>query len=132
MDFAASTSFEVRYLLPCLVAAGLRLPVDSFIAGANPVHPARCPAVANRDMSPPVSAMNTCEVTTPTPALSELLDALTAGRVELTLSNYYRGKSQLTRIGWPGAQWLAEVSVLTATLSLWGSRSRLVGAPYGR
>ena len=39
-----------------------------------------------------------------TPALTEFLDALTAGRVELTLSSYYRGKSQLTRIGWPGAQ----------------------------
>lgn len=63
--------------------------------------------------------------------LSEFLDALAAGQVELTLSTY-RGRSRLTRIAWPGGQWLAEVPVLTAMLRFPRFRSKVVGAPYGR
>ena len=49
--------------------AGLRLPADSCIAGATPAQAARCAAVGNRDMSPPVSAMITCAVFGPTPGM---------------------------------------------------------------
>lgn len=66
-EFAASTSIAVRNLLPCRVPAGVRLPADSCAAGATPAHAANCSADPNRDMSPPVSAMNTCEVITPGP-----------------------------------------------------------------
>src|SRR4029450_11597265 len=47
--------------LPCpVVAVPLRLPADSLTPGANLAHQTRCPAVGNRAMSTPISAMSRC------------------------------------------------------------------------
>jgi hypothetical protein len=47
--------------------AGFVFPADSCCPGHTPVQEARCPAVAKRVMSPPVSAMITSAVRWPTP-----------------------------------------------------------------
>src|SRR3712207_8035727 len=59
----------LSHLLPCRAPAGLRLPADSWIAGATPAQAARCAAEGKRDMSAPVSAMITWATRGPTPGM---------------------------------------------------------------
>ena len=47
----------------------VRLPADSWIAGATPAQAARCAAEGKRDMSAPVSARITWATFSPTPAM---------------------------------------------------------------
>src|SRR5690348_2423721 len=56
-----------RYRLPGRAAACLRLPADSLSPGASPAQAASRALVANRVMSPPVSATITSAVRCPIP-----------------------------------------------------------------
>src|SRR5512132_1962923 len=68
---AASPSTRARYGLPCPVDPWpLRLPADSLTPGANLAHDTRCPAVGNRVMSVPSSAMSSCAASWPIPGIS--------------------------------------------------------------
>src|SRR5512133_1781649 len=68
---AASPSTRARYGLPCPVdPRPLGLPADSLTPGANLAHDTRCPAVGNRVMSVPSSAMSSCAASWPIPGIS--------------------------------------------------------------
>src|SRR5664279_6271578 len=56
---AAVPRAPLRYRLPGRVLVDFTLPADSLEPGAVPAQEARCPAVGNTRMSPPVSARNT-------------------------------------------------------------------------
>ncbi len=62
---------------PLRVPAGRCLPADSWLAGATPAQAHRCPAVLNRDMSTPISAIITSAVVLDTPVIEDKM--VTAG-----------------------------------------------------
>ena len=68
---AASPKTRARYRLPCPDdALRLVLPAEELMPGANFAHEHRCPAVGNRDMSTPISAMMAAAATGPMPGIS--------------------------------------------------------------
>ena len=56
--------------VPWPVAVAFFLPADSLTPGANFAQEARCPAVGNRVMSVPISAMMIAAATRPMPGIS--------------------------------------------------------------
>src|SRR4051794_6829486 len=66
----ASPSARARYRLPCPVdPSPLFLPAEDLTPGENFAHEHRCPAVGNRVMSRPISAMMTAAATGPIPRI---------------------------------------------------------------
>src|SRR3954453_14346442 len=67
----ASPSARARYRLPCPVKPlPLLLPAEDLMPGENFAHEHRCPAVGNRVMSTPISAMMIAAATGPIPGIS--------------------------------------------------------------
>src|ERR1022692_3088615 len=66
---APSTIADFRCGLPLRAAAFLRLPADSLSPGASPAQAASRELLANRAMSPPVSATITCAMRGPIPGM---------------------------------------------------------------
>src|SRR5689334_16135593 len=66
----ASPRVPAIHGLPLPVVPGLLFPADCFARGANLAHDTRCPAVGNRDISMPISAMSSWAPVLPTPGIS--------------------------------------------------------------
>jgi hypothetical protein len=62
--------------------------------------------------------------------LSDLLDAVLAGEVRLSLTTWL-GKSRLTMISWPTGRWSVSVPFEAFFAGLLGRRETIKGAPYG-
>ena len=68
---AASPRIRARYRLPWpVVPLPFFFPADSLTPGANLAQEARCPAVGNRLISVPISAMMTAAAMRPMPGIS--------------------------------------------------------------
>src|SRR3954452_19530241 len=75
----ASPSARARYRLPCPVdPLPLFLPAEDVTPGENFAHEHRCPAVGDRVMSRPISAMMTAAAPGPMPGISSRRSAACA------------------------------------------------------
>src|SRR5664280_2353948 len=75
---AASPRTALRYRLPLPVLPAVDLAPDWMVRGQSFAQETRCPAVGNRLMSSPISAMMTCAMCGPTPGISSRMSTRSA------------------------------------------------------
>src|SRR5664279_5710519 len=75
---AASPRTALRYRLPLPVLPAVDLAPDWMVRGHSFAQETRCPAVGNRLMSSPTSAMMTCAMCGPTPGISSRMSTRSA------------------------------------------------------